>query len=159
MDNYNNNGYNNEQDKVQEPNIYQNNNASDYQQPYGSQNYSAQSYQQPYGSNYNYNQAPSYQQPNYAQNNVNKQDEHMSVLGWIGVFCLNLIPCVGTLVYIIMMFVWAFGNTPKKSLKTYARAQLIILAVVVAIWIIMLIIFSIAGFSIANQFGNSYYGY
>lgn len=138
MDNYNNDSWNNAQDN--------------------GQNYSAQSYQQPYGSDYN--QTPSYQQPNYVQNNVNNQDEHMSVLAWIGVFCLNLIPCVGNLVYIIMMFVWAFGNTPKKSLKTYARAQLLILAIVLVLFIIVLIISAIAGVSFASQLGNSsYYGY
>lgn len=104
MDNYN-----------QDNNYYS---SQDYQQPYGADNSQNNSYQQPYGTGYN--QTPSYQQPNY--NNINNDDERVSVLMWIGVFCINLIPCVGSLVYIIMMFVWAFGSTPKKSLKNYARA-------------------------------------
>lgn len=57
----------------------------------------------------NYNQP--YQQPNYNQaqpyqySDMPTENEHMTVGGWIGVFCINLIPCVGSLVYLIMMFV------------------------------------------------------
>lgn len=76
----------------------------------------------------------------------------MTVGGWIGVFCINLIPCVGSLVYLIMMFVWAFGSTPKKSLKTFARAQLIIMAIVLVLTIIVLVILFASGFFVANQF-------
>ena len=145
MDNYNNDSWNNNQNPQQNQNTYS---AQDYQQPYGSQNYSAQDYQRPYGTDNNqnyqnsygtgYNQTPSYQQPNY--NNMSNDEEHVSVLHWIGIFCLNIIPCVGPIVYLIMMFVWAFGSTPKKSLKNFARAQLILSAIALGIMIIMIII-------------------
>lgn len=104
----------------------------------------------------NYNQP--YQQPNYNQaqpyqySDMPTENEHMTVGGWIGVFCINLIPCVGSLVYLIMMFVWAFGSTPKKSLKTFARAQLIIMAIVLVLTIIVLVILFASGFFVANQF-------
>lgn len=149
MDNYNNDSWNNNQNPQQNQNTYS---AQDYQQPYGNDN--NQNYQNSYGTGYN--QTPSYQQPNY--NNINNDDEHVSVLMWIGVFCINLIPCVGSLVYIIMMFVWAFGSTPKKSLKNFARAQLIVLAVVVVIFLILFITSLATGaaiFSNANRY--SYY--
>ncbi|WP_455259354.1 hypothetical protein [Ruminococcus sp.] len=174
MDNYNNNGYNNDswnnpQGNGPDPQMEQNNttySAQDYQQPYGSQNYSAQDYQQPYGADNNqnyqnsygtgYNQTPSYQQPNY--NNMSNDEEHVSVLYWIGVFCINIIPCVGPIVYLVMMFVWAFGSTPKKSLKNFARAQLILSAIALGIMLIVIIISAIAG---ANAVDNltrySYY--
>lgn len=101
----------------------------------------------------NYQQNPPYTQgyANYNQNNIPKKEEHMSVGGWIGVFCINLIPCVGSLIYLIMLFVWAFGGTPKKSLKTYAKAQLLIMLIsvvlVVIVWLIMLSL----GVSIASM--------
>ena len=95
MDNYNNESWNNNQNPQQNQNTYS---AQDYQQPYGSQNYSAQDYQRPYGTDNNqnyqnsygtgYNQTPSYQQPNY--NNMSNDEEHVSVLHWIGIFCLNM---------------------------------------------------------------------
>lgn len=107
MDNYNNDSWNNNQNPQQNQNTYS---AQDYQQPYGSQNYSAQDYQRPYGTDNNqnyqnsygtgYNQTPSYQQPNY--NNMSNDEEHVSVLHWIGIFCLNIIPCVEALLFILL---------------------------------------------------------
>ena len=109
--------------------------------------------------NQNYNQAQPYQQPNYVQPPAaSTEDEHMTVGGWIGVFCINLIPCVGSLVYIIMMFVWAFGSTPKKSLKTFAKAQLLIMAIAIVLVIILfIIIFAVVSSSTHNAY--SYYSY
>lgn len=162
MDNYNNDSWNNNQNPQQNQNTYS---AQDYQQPYGSQNYSAQDYQRPYGTDNNqnyqnsygtgYNQTPSYQQSNY--NNMSNDEEHVSVLHWIGIFCLNIIPCVGPIVYLIMMFVWAFGSTPKKSLKNFARAQLILSAIALGIMIIMIIISVATGAAVFS--GSSSYNY
>lgn len=138
MDNYNNNGYNN--DSWNNPQ----GNGPDPQQ----NNYSNQGYQQPYGTDNN----QGYQQPNY--NNMSNDEEHVSVLHWIGIFCLNIIPCVGPIVYLIMMFVWAFGSTPKKSLKNFARAQLILSAIALGIMIIISVATGAAIFS-----GSSSYNY
>ena len=124
-----------------------------------------QPYQQPgYAQQTNYVQQPNYvqqtnyaQQPNYTQKPVAPvQDEHMSVGAWVGVFCINLIPCVGSLVYIIMMFVWAFGNTPKKSLKNFAKAQLLIMAVLLVLSAIIAAIVVASGVNIVGK-SNSYY--
>ncbi|MCL2434163.1 MAG: hypothetical protein FWD16_06580, partial [Clostridia bacterium] len=52
--------------------------------------------------------------------------EHVSVWQWIGLYCLNIIPVVGSLTYLVLLFVFAFGKTPKKTLKNWAKAQLII---------------------------------
>ena len=155
IDNYNNENWNNNQNPQQNQNTYS---AQDYQQPYGSQNYSAQDYQRPYGTDNNqnyqnsygtgYNQTPSYQQPNY--NNMSNDEEHVSVLHWIGIFCLNIIPCVGPIV-------WAFGSTPKKSLKNFARAQLILSAIALGIMIIMIIISVATGAAVFS--GSSSYNY
>lgn len=124
----------------------------DYNQNYN-RNYN-QSYQQP-----NYNQAQPYQQPVYVQQPAAKaEDEHMTVGGWVGVLCLNFIPFVGSLIYLIMMFVWAFGSTPKKSLKTFARAQLLIMAIVLVLVIILFIII-FAVFSSSTHNAYSYYSY
>lgn len=114
---------------------------------------------QAYNQNYNQNYNQSYQQPVYVQQPAaNTEEEHMTVGGWIGVFCINLIPFVGTLIYIIMMFVWAFGSTPKKSLKTFAKAQLLMMAIVLVLVIILfIIIFAVVSSSSHNAY--SYYSY
>ena len=101
------------------------------------------------GPNQSYYRPPYNQPPNYAGPLV---DEHVSVGNWIGIFCINLIPCVGPIIYLVMLFVWAFGSTPKKSLKNYARAQLLIAAILLGIVIIVIII----AVAIASASGGSY---
>ena len=121
--------------------------------------YSPPSYSPPPAPNfYQPYQAP-YTQPVPA--NVN---EHVSVGAWIGIFFINVIPIIGPLVYLVLLFVWAFGNTAKKSLKAYAKAQLIIAAVLIALSVLAAIVLAIAGFSfsdffqeMADEFDNSYY--
>lgn len=89
------------------------------------------------------NNSPAINQPPKEEFN---EEEHVSVWQWVGIMAINLIPCVGPLAYIIMMFVWGFGSTPKHSLKTYARASLIMMLIGIVLWIVLfLIIFAIAG--------------
>ncbi len=106
-------------------------------------------------------QAPAYsgqtnqvqnQQP-YQQNMINygsytnPEEGHVSTLAWIGIFCIPLIPVVGWLVQLILMFVWAFGGTNKISLRNYARAALIVAAVAI---LLMILIFAVAGVSFSE---------
>lgn len=80
---------------------------------------------------------PDYQQPKapYQQTMVdypvipNPDENQMTALDWLGRWAINLIPLVGPIIYVIMLFVWAFGDTEKKSLKTFAQAQLILYAI------------------------------
>ena len=98
-----------------------------------------------------YNQNANYGQPQYNQtpvyvNPVNEKKDPETLGGWIGVLLLSLIPCVN----IIMLFVWAFGNW-KPSLKNYARAQLIIVAVIVVLYIIAFVVFGAAVTSLISD--------
>ena len=74
---------------------------------------------------------------------VEKEDEHVSMGQWLGIMALGLIPCVGTLVYTIMLFIWAFGDTKKKSLKTFSRAALIMTAISAVLVTIFFVVFVI----------------
>ena len=49
--------------------------------------------------------------------------EGKSILGWIGVYALSIIPIVS----IIMLFVWAFGEKTKSDItfRNYARLMLL----------------------------------
>ena len=99
-------------------------------------------YNNQYSNGQGYNQPQPYQQPQYQyQQPMYQEDEHVSVGMWIGIWCINLIPIAGSIIFLVMLFVWAFGSTPKKSLKTWARAQLILLLAIVVIWLILFIIF------------------
>lgn len=135
-----------------------NENANNYaeqntaENPYAQQA-SGNGYEQQYSDRYQYQQNFNAQPtpmmyPQYNTENL----EHVSVAGWIGVLLLSCIPIAN----IVMLFVWGFSSTTKKSLKNYARAMLIFYAIAVVISIIAVIIFSVWGFSLV---GSSYYVY
>lgn len=102
---------------------------------------------QPTGYQYNANPTPApapVQSPNYAQmpnypqtGNVNNSAavEEMSVGKWVGTILLG--NCLG-IVSLILLFVWAFGDTPQPK-KNYAKANLIIQAIALGLYIILMI--------------------
>jgi hypothetical protein len=57
-------------------------------------------------------------------------DSLMSVGDWLITFLLCAIPIIG----IIMMFVWAFGDTNPKSKKTWAQAALIFSVIITVLY-------------------------
>ncbi len=87
------------------------------------------------------------------------EDEHVSVPMWIGIFLINIIPCVGPLIYIVMLFVWAFGNNNKTSLKNFAKAQLIVALAVICLAIVALLFVSILNIGVPGSWWrrNLYY--
>lgn len=87
--------------------------------------------------------------PQYRPQNVSNL-EPVSVGEWVGIMLLPLIPCVGGLVWLILMFVWAFDDNAKASKRTYARASLIIALIGVFIGIIALASFASAGMTLGN---------
>ena len=72
----------------------------------------------------------------------NVNNEPVSVGEWM-VMLVNIIPFVGQLIYFIIMLVWAFSDTTKPSKKTFAKANLIIylisVAVVIAAFFLILV--------------------
>ena len=72
-----------------------------------------------------------------------KRDK-VPTLWYLGVMCLPLIPMVGSIGYLVMLFIWAFAPSIDDSRKTWARAALIYTAIVVGLAILVLIaVFSI----------------
>ena len=65
------------------------------------------------------------------------QDEPVRVGEWIGTFILTAIPIVG----IIMLFVWAFGDSAPASKKNWAIATLIWYAIMIVLAIIFFGVF------------------
>ncbi|HIV03352.1 MAG TPA: hypothetical protein IAC74_07230 [Candidatus Aphodoplasma excrementigallinarum] len=75
------------------------------------------------------------------------------------VMLVNLIPCVGPIIYFIIMLVWAFGDNTKPSKKSFAKANLIIYLVAIGIIVLIVLFSMIVGVSIASVFDNPYYYY
>ena len=115
---------------------------------------------QNYNNGYNQQYNTQYQQTYNAQPVVpsygTPETQPVSVGGWIGVMLLSCLP----LVNLIMLFVWAFSSSTKKSLKNYARAALIMFLIVFVIAIVISIIFAVCGINIFNGvFRAGYYYY
>ena len=60
----------------------------------------------------------------------------MSVKDWLIVDLLLMIPCVN----IILIFVWAFSSTEKKSKSNYFKASLIIAGCILAFYLLLFIL-------------------
>ena len=73
--------------------------------------------------------------------------ESVSVGGWIGRSLIPLIPVVGGIVYLIMLFIWSGDTNKEDTFRNWAKAQLIVTLVVVILSIILIAIF---GLSIAD---------
>lgn len=109
----------------------------------------------------NQNDENSYQQPQYQQSTIQDQlqyqyqqpntelEEPMTMGEWLITMLIMLIPCAN----IIMMFVWAFSSTEKKSKSNYFKAYLIFAGIMLVIYVIL---FIVMGVSIASL-GSSYY--
>ena len=95
------------------------------QQPYQPQ----QSYQPPQQPYQQYQPQQPYQQAYQAGDG--ELEEPVTFADWMGTMLIMFIPCVN----IIMMFVWAFGSTTKKSKANYFKATLVwtLIAFVLAI--------------------------
>jgi hypothetical protein len=70
---------------------------------------------------------------------VNNEENEKSISfgNWMGTMLLPFIPIIGIFIYIVMMFVWAFGSDTPKSKKNWARASLIISVVAIILFIFM----------------------
>ena len=80
-------------------------------------------------------------------------DEHVSIGGWIGRWIVICIPIVN----IIMLFVWAFGGSRKYSLKTWARARLLLALIVIIALLITVIVLAVSGVNVQEVFKNAKY--
>lgn len=85
-------------------------------------------------NHYEYNQQ--YNQNN-AGNNQGMDNTPMDLKDWVLTLIVLMVPCVG----IVMYFVWAFGNKGNINRRNFCRAQLIIFAVLLVIYLIFFALF------------------
>lgn len=76
----------------------------------------------------------------YTQNRTTDQGAEnapMELKDWILTLIVLMIPCVG----IVMYFVWAFGENVNINKRNFCRAQLIIFAVLLVIYLLFFAVF------------------
>ena len=79
---------------------------------------------------------------NYVKEEKNNGQKYMSAWKWIGFYLLPAIPLVGSIIQIVLIFKWAFSsNNHDLSLKGYARAQLIVVAIALFFSAILIVCF------------------
>lgn len=80
----------------------------------------------------------------YSQNRNEQLDNApMDLKDWILTLIVLLIPCVG----IVMYFVWAFGNNGNINRRNFCRAQLIIFAALLGIYLVLFVVFGAVAFT------------
>lgn len=108
------------------------------QQPY--QNFQQQTYQQPY-------QQPYQQQYQNVYPTDGELEEPVSFGEWMLTTLILCIPCVN----IIMMFVWAFGSSTKKSKSNYFKAMLAWALISIVLSIVIMIVFGASFAALYNS--------
>jgi len=68
----------------------------------------------------------------------------ISVGGWIGRSLIPFIPIVGGLVYLIMLFVWSGDTAKEDTFRNWAKAQLIVTAIVLVLSILLGVVLGVA---------------
>lgn len=97
---------------------------------------------------------PMYSQPVYSQPMYNPE-QPISVGGWIGRSLIPCIPVVGGIVYLIMLFIWMGDSTKQETFRNWAKAQLIVLLIVVVLGVLVFAIGGAAIFSMLSEFSDS----
>jgi len=120
---------------------------------YNNQNnesYNSNQYQNTQYQNTQYQQPTIQEQLQYQyQDPQNELEEPMTMGEWMITLLIMMIPCAN----IIMMFVWAFSSTEKKSKSNYFKAALIF----TGISMVLVIVFTmILGLSVASLTSSTY---
>lgn len=126
-------------------------------------------YQQPQAG---YQQPAGYSQPNpnaaqYPQgapivyNNFGAPSaKHMTTGQWMLTTLIlglvNCIPVIGFIAYIVILLVWAFGDSPYLDRKNWARSTLIWMLIAIGIGILAVIVLAVAGVSMAGIIADSF---
>ena len=126
------NGSSANQDPYQGQNQYQNQYQYQGPDPYRDQNRYQQ--YQPYAGMQQYDQGGA------------GLEEPVTIGEWILSWIILMIPCVN----IIMVFVWAFGNTEKKSKSNFFKAYLIMMAVMLGLWILIALVIVVLGVGLSR---------
>jgi branched-subunit amino acid transport protein AzlD len=67
----------------------------------------------------------------------NPNQKPMSVKDWLVTLLIMAIPIVG----LVMLFIYAFGNNENVNKQNWAKAQLIMMAIIIALIFIVFLIF------------------
>ena len=74
----------------------------------------------------------------YIYNNSYVQEKkHLGIGGWMLRYLINFIPCVGPLIFTIMLFVWSSDEKYDDTSRNWAKATLIWMAIIIVLFVIL----------------------
>lgn len=74
---------------------------------------------------------------------------------WVGIHFIKWIPFVGGIVYLVMLFIWAFGkDNQNETFRNWAKSELIMTAILVVLWVLMFTAFRAMVRTIYNDINN-----
>lgn len=65
-------------------------------------------------------------------------EKPISFGNWMGSMLLMFIPIIGFFIYLVMMFVWAFGSDTPQSKKNWARASLVVMIICLVLFLFII---------------------
>ena len=92
----------------------------------------------------------------FIDNSQRKAKTPVSVGGWIGRSLIPYIPLVGGIVYLIMLFIWSGNSEKEDSFRNWAKAQLIVIAIVVVLTILFAVFFGVVASDIIETIMYSF---
>lgn len=72
---------------------------------------------------------------------IREDKKPVSFGNWLGTYFIMLIPAVGWLVFLIMLFVWAFSDGTPESKKNWARATLVFVLIMFVLSLLVALAF------------------
>jgi len=77
----------------------------------------------------------------------NDLTEPMTVKQWLGTLALLLIPFAN----FVLMFVWAFGSGTNINKRNFFRAQLLLAAIIMGVYLLIFILLMVMGITLATM--------
>ncbi len=70
-------------------------------------------------------------------------DKPMTMWKWIGFYLLNVIPVVGQIIVLVLLFKWASKKNPDKSLQGFAKANLFLILIAIVITVLFSVLIAV----------------
>lgn len=85
-----------------------------------------------------------------------KEEQHVSTGKWLLYQLIPIIPVVGWIIYLVMLFVWSFGNNAKNNtFRNWARSNLILVGISLVVWIFIIALLAVFSIQMVNAMGMS----
>lgn len=73
--------------------------------------------------------------------NLQSEKQVVSIGAWAMRMVIPIIPFIGPIIYLIMLFIWINDSSKEKSVSNWAWAQLIVMGIIIVVSVILGIIF------------------